>query len=135
VLYFILQNDHIRLWRRNGEKMTEQERLNYKEVMSAEEKETYKRKAGEELDLKLKDIKGADELIDYLCHEYAKAEYIFNQKIEKFPGAVEQAGLDVQNIRERITNLTMYQHGWAYAHEGGGWYEMDYQQGSTMGWY
>ena len=62
--------------------MTEQERIAYKGIMTDEEKVIYEKKAQDELDLKLKDIKGMDELLDFLCHEYAKAEYNFNQKIE-----------------------------------------------------
>lgn len=115
--------------------MTEQERLAYKGIMTDEEKIAYEKKTQDELDLKLKEIRGLDELLDYLCHEYAKAEYIFNQKIEKTPGAIEKAEIDVKVIRERITNITMYQHGWSYAHEGGGWYELDFEQGSSMCWY
>ena len=115
--------------------MTEQERLQYKGVMTIEEKEEYARKAGDELADKLKAFKSQDEIMDFLCREYAKAEYDFNQKIEKIPGAVERAEIEVNIIRERIANFTMYQHGWCYAHEGGGWYELGYEQGSSMGWY
>ena len=109
----------------------------------------------DELDLRLKGIKGMDELLDFLCHEYAKAEYNYNQKIEKNipskdakgiggnisgkidadPKEIERYAVLVDLIRQRITNITMYKNGWAYAHEGGGWYEMDYEQGDSAIWY
>ena len=115
--------------------MTEQERLKYQKVMTDSEREEYKRVSGEALDGELREVKSQDAIMDFLCHKLAKAEYNFNQKIEKDPGAVERAEIEVNNIRERIANFTMYQHGWCYAHEGGGWYELDYEQGDSMGWY
>ena len=115
--------------------MTEQERLQYKGVMTESEKIMYEKLANDEMAAKLAKLPGMEEMIDFLCKEYAKAEYNYNQRIEKIPGAVEKAEIDVKIIRERIANLTMYLHGWSYAHEGGGWYELDYEQGDSMGWY
>ncbi len=115
--------------------MTEQERLAYNGILTDAEKAAYEKSSADELSMKLTKFTSMDDMITFLCGEYAKAEYNYNQKIEKEPGAVERAEIDVKIIRERITNLVMYQHGWSYAHEGGGWYEMDYEQGSSMAWY
>lgn len=104
-----------------GESMTEQER----------------KRMADELDLKLADIKDMDKLLEFLCREYARAEYIYNQKVfANVPKeACEPFLAEVELIRERITNITMYKNGWCYAHEGGGWYELDYEQGPGAIWY
>ncbi len=91
----------------------------------------------DELDLRLGKIKDMKELLSYLCREYAKAEYNYNQKVfANVPAEKrEREKVEVELIRERITNITMYNNGWCYAHEGGGWYELDYEQGDSSLWY